>query len=79
MLWNRFLGQRSFQVSVNGFLSQMAEAVRGVSQGSALSPILFISYVNHLADNLTVDVKLIALRIQAVDLLTQLLIGNPLI
>ncbi len=67
-----YLRRRSFQVSVNGSLSQVAEAASGVSQGSVLGPILFVLNVNGLTDNLTIDhllyaddVKLIALRKQS--------------
>ncbi len=49
-----YLRRRSFQVSVNGSLSQVAEAVNGVPQGSVLGPILFAIYVNDLSDNLTI-------------------------
>ncbi len=47
----------------------MAEAASGVHQGLVLDPILFVIYVDDLADNLTIanllyayDVKLIAPR-----------------
>ncbi len=48
-----YLPRRSFQVSVNGSLSQVAEAVSRVPQCSVLGPILFVIYVNDLSDNLT--------------------------
>ncbi len=41
-----YLRRRSFQVSVNGSLSQVAEAASGAPQGSVLGPILFVIYVN---------------------------------
>ncbi len=40
-----FLRRRSFEVSVNGSLSQVAEAASGVPQSSVLGPILFVIYV----------------------------------
>ncbi len=53
--WNEsYLRRRSFQESVNGSLSQVAEAAIGVPQGSVLGSILFVTYVD-LNDNLTVD------------------------
>ncbi len=64
-----FLSRRTFQVNVNGILSQMAEATSGVPQGSFIGLILFVIYVNDLPDHLSADsllyaddVKLIAPR-----------------
>ncbi len=78
-----YLRRRSFQVSVNGSLSQVAEAVSGVPQGSVLGPILFVIYVNDLSDNLTIDhllyaddVKLIAPRKQSDSLQSSMLASS---
>ncbi len=75
-----YLRRRSFQVNVNGSLSQVAEAASGVPQGSVLGPIFFVIYVNDLTDNLMIDhllyadpVKLIAPRKQSEALQSSLL------
>ncbi len=55
-----YFRRRSFEVTVNGSLSHAAEAASGVPQGSVLGPILFVIYVNELADNLAIDHPLYA-------------------
>ncbi len=69
---DRILSPTTFLPSVNGSLSQEAEAANGVLHGSVWGPIFFAIYVNNLADNLTIEnlpyatyVKLIAPRKQA--------------
>ncbi len=44
----------------NGTLSQMAEAVSGITQGSVIGPIMFGIYVNDLPDRLSADSLLYA-------------------
>ncbi len=64
-----FLSRRTFQVDVNGTLSQIAGAISGVPQSSVIGPKLFVIYVDDLPDRLPTDsllyaddVKLIAPR-----------------
>ena len=43
-----FLAGHIIQVSANGFLSNQIKCKTGILQGSVLSPLLFLIYVNNL-------------------------------
>ena len=45
-----FLAIRVIQVNVNGFQSDKISPIAGVLQGSVLSPLLFLIYVNNLTN-----------------------------
>ncbi len=54
-------------MNANGTLSQMAEAIIGVPQGSVIGPILFIIYVNDLPDGLSAGSLLYAGDVKLID------------
>lgn len=55
-----FLHGRSFQVRVNGALSERIPAPSGVPQGSVLGPLLFNLYVNDIPEKIASDCVLFA-------------------
>ena len=55
-----FLSNRKQRVVLNGQVSTQTSINAGVPQGSILSPLLFLIYINDLSDNLSSNVKLFA-------------------
>ena len=55
-----FLSNRKQRVVLSGQNSSWANVHAGVPQGSILGPLLFLIYINHLADDLSSNVKLSA-------------------
>ncbi len=48
-------GDLMWMLTIAHKLSQVAKATRRVSQNAVLGPILYVVYVNYLADNPTID------------------------
>ncbi len=74
-----YLSNRSYQVQIDGVLSEEAPCHRGVPQGSVISPLLFLLYVNDLPAALgdsallfADDVKMVFPRSQLSHLLSSL-------
>ena len=59
-LFSDFLDVRYQRTVLNGKSSDWKRITAGVPQGSLLGPLLFLVYINDLADNILSDVKLFA-------------------
>ena len=59
-LLSDFLKNRKQRVTLNGQVSLWTDVNAGVPQGSILGPLLFLIYINDLADGLSSNAKLFA-------------------
>ena len=59
-LLSNFLRNRKQRVVLNGQTSSWADVNAGVPQGSILGPLLFLMYINDLANGLSSNTKLFA-------------------
>jgi len=55
-----FLTLRKMRVGINGSFLSWADVLSGVPQGSILGPILFLIYVNDIADLMSNSIRLFA-------------------
>ena len=53
-----FLKCRAQRVVVGGVHSAWTDVISGIPQGTVLSPLLFLAYVNDLPNNLNSEVRL---------------------
>ncbi len=74
-----YLSNRSYQVQIDGILSEEAPCHSSVPQGSVIGPLLFLLYINYLPAALSDsaflfadDVKMVYLRSQSSRLLSSL-------
>ena len=56
----RFLSCRKQRVVLNGQHSSWDNVTTGVRKGSVVGPLLFLIYVNHLPNDLSLNCKLFA-------------------
>ena len=55
-----YLAQRTQRVVVDGAISQEARVLSGVQQGTVLGPLLFLTYINDITNDLKGQIRLFA-------------------